>query len=304
MQVIGIGDFGEEEESSNLKRCIQVIHRIQQPKNVLIGLGDNFYPNGIDVYMDEESFQKVRSFFLYKKKTHTNKIRNILFLMKQYLRRHTEKFRKLRGRMHMILGNHDYYSNHSDRLELFLHRKENQFKWYMKNKWYNFVRTYNGFKIEFIAIDTNVESLSKDEMQKQKSFLQNILLIKKKCHYRIIFGHHPLFSNGQHGNATGALRKFYEFIIKLGRIDIIMSGHDHDKQILQRKIFKQTIIQIVSGSSCRSRPINILAQKRKGDIFTATYGFIELLLRKSSFVINIWNNNNKIEFSKNFLKIN
>jgi len=65
--------------------------------------------------------------------------------------------------------------------------------------------------------------------------------------WKIAFAHHPYLSNGDHGNATGAVKAAYDALV-CGHVDLLIDGHDHSMQWLKPTAKCGTTEFIVSGA--------------------------------------------------------
>lgn len=145
-----------------------------------------------------------------------------------------------------VLGNHDYQGNEQAQVDY------KSAKWYMPSRYYKL--KFTTFSI--LAIDTNVFK------QDQINWIEEQL---KLGDVKIIYGHHPIYSYGSHGDTTYLITKLLPLMIRYG-VPIYMSGHDHDKQVIN----KSGIIQIVSGAGAKLRP----TAKGEGSLFAmSTLGF-------------------------------
>jgi hypothetical protein len=79
-------------------------------------------------------------------------------------------------------------------------------------------------------------------------------LASSSADWQIVFGHHVLYSNGAHGTDRGLtsllLPRFAE-----GGVDLYLSGHDHDLQILEPV---SGVNFFVSGTGSSHRPTRCL----------------------------------------------
>jgi hypothetical protein len=106
-----------------------------------------------------------------------------------------------------VLGNHDVlFGFQSDSVRFFK----------MPAAYYDF--TYQGAC--FYALNTNAFD------SKQAQWLGQRL---KACKlpWKIVYGHHPMFSSGLHGS-TAVLLKSLLPILEQNRVNLYLSGHDHD----------------------------------------------------------------------------
>jgi hypothetical protein len=111
--------------------------------------------------------------------------------------------------LYPVLGNHEYYA-----------------RWYFTyfslpghERWYSFD---NG-PVHFIGLDSNLRNAYR---LIQLVWLMHDLRTNSQP-FTIVFFHHPLYSSGNHGNAT-LLRMIWKPIFEHYRVDIIFNGHDHD----------------------------------------------------------------------------
>lgn len=111
--------------------------------------------------------------------------------------------------LYSVLGNHERYSP--------LYRL--YFPLPHFTLWYSFT---NG-PVHFIGLDSNTRNAYRPI---QLFWLLDDLRTNHQP-FTIVFFHHPLYSSGEHGNAT-FLRKIWEPIFKRYHVDIVFNGHDHD----------------------------------------------------------------------------
>lgn len=233
-EVILIGDTGKDndgqrEVSLALKKSCD-----EEACSFGILTGDNIYPEGMTSKDDpvlEKMFDK-----------HYNPLK-IPFLI--------------------ALGNHDYGKRANDwkrgawQVE---HGKKNQY-FYIPHFWY----TYETEEAVIAVIDTS-RIFWKEDRAEQAAMLnktQELALSKNK--WMIVVGHHPYFSNGEHGNAgtyegwsfpyfvSGIeVKKFIDKHI-CGKVDFYLSGHDHNLQVFDKKESCQTRF-IISGAGAATTP--------------------------------------------------
>lgn len=106
-----------------------------------------------------------------------------------------------------VLGNHDVRKGfENDQLEFFG----------MPGRYYSFIEG----NVQFFALDTNRFDAA------QKAWLENCLS-KSKAPWKIVYGHHPLFSSGEHGNSPALIKTLLPLLEKYG-VSLYLAGHDHD----------------------------------------------------------------------------
>ena len=130
------------------------------------------------------------------------------------------------------LGNHDHYGNVRAEIEYSQKNKN----WIMPEAYHTFTRTLSdGTKVQFFALDTDPILMRRTGASEQLDWL-NEQLNKSKAHWKIVFGHHPLYS---HGTITRTMPQKEPMIAALEpifvkhKIDIYFAGHDHSLEILK-----------------------------------------------------------------------
>lgn len=125
----------------------------------------------------------------------------------------------------VALGNHDTIFGH----------QEDQIRFFKMPGHYYAVQKPG---IEFLVIDTN--NFAKSKVQQQ-------WLIKtldaSKSPWKVVIGHHPIYSSGEHGMNVG-LKQTLEPILIKSHTDLYLAGHDHD---YERFSPIQGVQHIVSG---------------------------------------------------------
>jgi tartrate-resistant acid phosphatase type 5 len=207
LHFLAFGDFGTgSAEQMRLAKAMGRRHT-QEQFHLGITLGDNFYRCGVRGVDDP------------KWKT-----------------RWEQPYGPLGVEVYAALGNHDYghppaicpgakvspeaqiaYSKHSK-------------TWRMPARYY----TYKAGPVQFIAIDTEGWS------EKQLEWIGKTLEKSAKdpdVKWRIVYGHHPMYTSGVHLNQRriGALRRNMFPVLKAGRVDLYIAGHDHDLEHLRHE---------------------------------------------------------------------
>jgi hypothetical protein len=116
------------------------------------------------------------------------------------------------------LGNHDYGFPESPAAEI-LYSKQSP-SWRMPATEYVFAAG----PAQFFAVDTQVMSAGQLAWLKRE-------LDASKSHWKVVYGHHPIYSHGQHGDSQRLIRDLLP-VLK-DRADVYITGHDHDMQHLK-----------------------------------------------------------------------
>ena len=106
--------------------------------------------------------------------------------------------------------------------------------------------------IEYFVINT-VRLETKENDPEQLAWLEKALAASR-ARWRIVFGHHPLYSTGaKHGSNIDVRRRVEPVLLGAGgepRVDVVLAGHDH---IYQRWHPQKGIAFFVCGSSGKLR---------------------------------------------------
>ncbi|GAB2640839.1 metallophosphoesterase [Nocardia goodfellowii] len=177
----------------------------------------------------------------------------------------------------MVLGNHDTSSilpgdggwllRGNTEVEYHAHSP----RWWMPSRYYS-IRPNP--VVEFFILDLNplaayIPPLLSDYwavegtfMNEQRAWLDRAL-DESSATWKIVCTHHPYLSNGSHGNAgryeglsiepiNGVhVRRFFEEHVA-GKAHFILSGHDHDLQVLEPTPESKGTRQIVSGAAAKT----------------------------------------------------
>lgn len=227
-----------------------------RPPAAVICLGDNFYPDGaasVDSPLFDFAFEKV----------YTAPSLQVPFWV--------------------VLGNHDYHKSAQGELDYAAQRRGSG-RWTMDARhWSRTVDVSPGVKAKFIFLDTTPfvaeyqngeEGESMSEVRKQDSNRQLAWLEKELSEpgitWRIVCGHHPLWSGGDHGD-TPEMKQRVLPILKAHKVQLYACGHDHHAEIFVR----DGITEVISGNASETRTL----KPTPGSVFRAQQlGFAELLL--------------------------
>ena len=158
--------------------------------------------------------------------------------------------------MFVVLGNHDYgdagsgshCTNANPQAEV--DHRDATGNWRLVDR--NYVLRWPGLADIAVYDTTPVKNGCSD----RKPILDNLaaaIAAMPKGEWRIVTGHHTLYSSGEHGqscNDGAVMRKLLDPMLQTGRVDLYLSGHDHDAEISnlnRRPMF------VVSGSGSRTR---------------------------------------------------
>lgn len=123
-------------------------------------------------------------------------------------------------KFYATLGNHDWGFADSPAAELLYSQMSPS--WRMPAPYY----TFTAGPVQFFAMDTNEVSEAQLIWLKEE-------LEKSRARWKLVYGHHPVYSHGAHLDNPGLIRRLLP-ILK-GRADVYLAGHDHDLQHLKEE---------------------------------------------------------------------
>jgi len=157
-----------------------------------------------------------------------------------------------------VLGNHDYKGNTQAEID---YSKISR-RWRLESHYYTFVRKVNdSVSVRLIFLDTpplvseyyksNGYPDIKQDTAKQIAWLKDVLSNSKE-NWKIVFGHHPVFSaSKKHGNTPELIAKLKPLFDRYN-VQYYFCGHDHDFQHLTVK--DKNTNYIVTGTGGDIRP--------------------------------------------------
>ena len=146
-----------------------------------------------------------------------------------------------------ILGNHDYQIMSVNKLDAELEYartarpggKPTRFT--IPSRWYRFEFPAKDPLITFIALDSNMPKAKKNDVDftlsdqdaaTQLAWLEEELKRPRKAPFVVAMGHHPVYSDGPHGDHPVLIKDWDPLFRKYG-VSVYLAGHDHDLQHLE-----------------------------------------------------------------------
>ena len=159
-----------------------------------------------------------------------------------------------------VLGNHDDYKGNS---QAEIDYSGISRRWRLTSRYYSIVRKVNdSVSARLIFLDTSpfvtdyyhkpgFPDIPAQDTAKQLAWLEDVLAHSKE-QWKLVFGHHPIFSAGTvHGNTPELIARIKPLLEKY-HAQVYFSGHDHDLQHLKEK--GGDIDYIVNGAGGEPRP--------------------------------------------------
>jgi len=189
------------------------------------------------------------------------------------------------GSCHAVLGNHDYDDEPVEKLkaELAYAKANPGTRWNMPAKWYRLDIAQAGNPLmTVLAVDSNYHngrvSLTMEERAGQMVWLKSELAKPKTAPWLVVTGHHPLYSNGQHGDDP-ALIKDWDALFREHGVHFYFCGHDHDLQHLEFDGHPTSFV--ISGGGGAS--VRDLKEHERGPFSKAVHGFTHLEVTPERF---------------------
>jgi tartrate-resistant acid phosphatase type 5 len=199
-----------------------------------------------------------------------------------------------------VLGNHDYHGN--PQAEIDYSRKSQ--RWKMPDRYYTFVE--NG--VRFVFVDTSpflknyqkhasaYADIAKQDTRRQLAWLDSVLANSKET-WKIVIGHHPVYSTGKHGNTQELIDELKPRLEKYG-VQVYFCGHDHDLQY--QKPAGSPVNYLVSGAGSEHRPNK--PDPAMTRFAQSTSGFMAASLRDDSLHISVIDYEGKLIYSTDIPK--
>lgn len=277
LELLVIGDQGTGKAGQRRVADGMAVYAKGTPIAAVLTLGDNIYPSGVTSVFDPQWRTKFEQIYTQG---------------------------PLQVPFYASLGNHDYYSNNPtaqvrytqlshcacrcDAMQRCVCRpkpgRKPQKCWVMPERYYSFRLPIGGGKeVLLIALDTMAFTTRRYDLAPvataQKRWLQQTLQ-RERAAWRILFGHHPIYSGGQHGPKKGLVRAIKP-ILERYPPDLYLAGHDHDLQLIEPRPFRGTRY-VISGGAGKARHVTWTPDTR----YAATnLGFVSLRFAANELLI-------------------
>jgi 3',5'-cyclic AMP phosphodiesterase CpdA len=149
-----------------------------------------------------------------------------------------------------ILGNHDYQRWPDNKVDAELEYARigktvaGKTRWTMPSRWYRFEFPAKNPLITFLALDSNMPfadgsasrgrdfTLTTQQQAEQLTWLRTELERPRPTPFLAVMGHHPVYSDGTHGDHPALIRD-WDPLFRKYKVNLYLAGHDHDLQHLE-----------------------------------------------------------------------
>jgi acid phosphatase len=148
--------------------------------------------------------------------------------------------------------------------------------------------------VQFFVLDTERIAGEAPFQPEQIAWIEQELQ-RSTATWKVVYGHHPVFSYGMHGDQE-AMIDYVRPLLEKYDVTAYICGHDHDRQFLGPV---NGVYYIVSGTGAKSRH----TQYGKKTVFAATnLGFTWFRVSAEDFHVQFLDGDGKIEFAHTWTK--
>ncbi len=202
------------------------------------------------------------------------------------------------GPAYTMLGNHDYQMLPAtvNKVEAELEYAKSgrgldgkPTRWTLPARWYTFGFPAHDPLMHCIVLDSNMPSadgrwqhnenftLKPEEQAEQLRWFEEQLQKPRTAPFLVVMGHHPVYSNGPHGDHATLIRE-WDPLFKKYRVDLYLAGHDHDMQVLHFEDHPTT--HFLSGGGGADLYVLKVDDVQRGPYAQEVHGFSHLSVTK------------------------
>lgn len=203
-----------------------------------------------------------------------------------------------------VLGNHDYQYSPESKVDAELeYARTPHTRWTMPSRWYRFEFPAHNPLITFLALDSNMPhpgalqafshnfTLSEQQRIEQLAWLQNELARPRTTPFLAVIAHHPVYSDGPHGDHPILIRD-WDPLFRKHNVALYLAGHDHDLQHLEFE-GHPTSFFLSGGGGADLYDLKIDPSKR-GPYAQKIYGFSHLSATPQSLTLRHLDSNGRL----------
>lgn len=280
LDFIVVGDWGRQGEYYQKAVAEQMAAAaISLDLDFVISTGDNFYPDGVGSVADplwQSSFEEIYKHFSLQKK------------------------------WYVVLGNHDYRSNPQAQVDYSRISR----RWQMPARYFSekiMIDDDTAAQVLFVFVDTSpfVSKYYSDEVYgpqvitqdtaTQLKWLSSILSdTSPNIKWKIVVGHHPLYSGGKRIAAkdTEDINAAFKRLFDQYKVDMYLCGHEHHLEYIKPE---GSTHYFTSGSGSEIRPVSV--HPKWGKFAASQAGFMTFSIVPDSLLIQTINNKGAIIYS-------
>lgn len=258
-----VGDFGTGGTGQRMVAEVMADRARRDGLDFVLGLGDNFYPSGVGSVADPQWCEKFEEVY---------------------------DDPALSVPWYAALGNHDHLGNVQAQIDYGAASD----KWRMPARDYTFTRVLDdGTTAAFFVIDTtpvHKETAAGDETVRRL----DEALAESDARWKIVAGHHPLYSHGTHGRDERMIETLEPLFVSHG-VDVYFAGHDHTLEML--KPVGGVYHVVAGGGGGTDNPYGI-AWTDEADYAATGGGFAACRISRDELVIEFVRMDGKTQFAQ------
>lgn len=270
-----IGDWGHngEKKQKDVAKSMNLTAEKVEPSFV-ISTGDNFYCCGVASTEDPQWKRSFEDIYAYD---------------------------NLQIDWFPVIGNHDYKGSIAAEID---YSKISR-KWNLPARYYTkVVKAANKKTMRMVFIDTNPliskyhhDSLNFSDITKQDTAAQIIwidsVLKNSKEDYKIVIGHHTIYSVGKKENGMKEVRNILNPIFEKYKVNAYICGHDHNMQHIQGN---NGINYFVSGAGADAEDKELIKDENT-KFAICNPGFMMVSINENNLSFYFINSKNEIVYS-------
>lgn len=272
---IAMGDWGRNGENYQKEVAAGMGSAARDlDASFVVATGDNFYPYGVASTRDYHWISSFETIYTAQ---------------------------SLHVKWYPVLGNHDYASNPDAEVEY----SQISSRWSMPSRYYSKLFNANDTSKSLLMLFLDTDPIEKElngqkhdsvkykagAVEKQRQWIEETLA-KSTAKWKIVVGHHPLYTGGWRKNSSNTLKmkNFLEPILDKYLVDVYLAGHEHHLE--HTKPINHKTHHVISGAASEARPT---ALHSEGGIFAAaTQGFATFSVANDQILIQFIDYTNKI----------
>jgi acid phosphatase len=257
-----IGDFGRGDDFQRRVAAAMAKIADAQGCDFVISVGDNFYPDGVAA-TDDPMW-----------KTHFEDIYAAPSLQVPW---------------HVAIGNHDYDGNVQAQIDY----SKISWRWRMPSHLFKVSQMLtDGTAADFFFTDTHpINRAYRNWLRfvyfppgEQVAWLARELAASK-AEWKIVVGHHPVFSGGSHGNTPGLIDQFKPLFERYG-VQAYLNGHNHNLE----HVLVNGVNYLTSGAGSEPSAVSPISGAKFG---YGDLGFMNARLGRDEMTIEFFDANAK-----------
>lgn len=191
---------------------------------------------------------------------------------------------------HVALGNHDYLGEPDVMVGW-----DGDPRWRLPAPYYRSEHELDGdTHVEVFVLDTSLLLAGGETAAEQLAWLGEALE-RSTAAWRLVAGHHPLHSSGEHGGSRRLERQLAPLFERHG-VDLYLCGHDHHLELLEPECCPP---HVISGAGAKTRDVD----HGDGATFTAKQlGFAWLRVERDELRVEFVSKKGETLFTKRFAR--